>query len=91
MSRRLDRPIWGLVRDRTGKFDNGRELGVTSSIDDKTETLERLDANVIHLYLLGRASANEGVVVAESRTKLGRLLGFSIVGESNAPPNSACS
>jgi hypothetical protein len=79
------------VRDRTSKLDKCRELGVTHFIDDKIENLETLSAYVTHLYLLGRASANQGVVVAESWTKLGRLLRMSIVGESNARPNSACS
>ena len=79
------------VRDRSGKLDKCRKLGITHFVDDQIKTLEMLSVCVKRLFLFGSGSAGSGVVVAQDWVELGRLLRQPIIAGEQAPPDSASS
>lgn len=68
------------VRNRSGKLDVCRGLGITHFVDDRAETLEMLEACVEHLFLFGSGPAGDGIIAVGDWADLSRALRRSITG-----------
>lgn len=66
------------VRDRSGKLEKCRELGITHFVDDHLKNLEVLVGQVEHLYLFGGDTDSQGIIAIRDWAELGRMLRKSL-------------
>ena len=76
------------VRDRSGKLEKCRELGITHFVDDRLKNLEVLVGHIEHLYLFGGDAVSQGIIAVRDWVELGCLLRQSILSDGHVPADS---